>query len=191
MKKLLQPSKSAFTLIEILIVLGISAMIAAASYLIYSKIRTNNMAQQEVTNLNILRSNSQALFANSLNYRGFNSENLVNSGLLPKNIKTDNNVIYNIYDKPYRMDAYFYLVNKTAVKMFMIDTTVPKSACETVVQGLRGWDGLTVVPEGGTGKTVIQQSPNHLENGKFNATAALEGCNGGTGEFVMIRALSR
>lgn len=128
--------KKGFTLIEVLIVLGIAAIVAAAAYFTYNSIRTTNQANEEVRNLVLIKTAIQTVYASQRDYDGVSNSIIASSGFLPSNMNVEAGRI----DNTWRNEIIIYNwgpgPNPKPSKSFSIVTIVPKNVCEKVVQGL-------------------------------------------------------
>ena len=172
-QKLKNQIKKGFTLIEVLIVLGIAAIVAAAAYFTYNSVRTTNDANEEIRNLDIIRSGIQNMYASQRDYTGLTLALVSNSGIVPSNlVGAGTGAIQNKWGNAYTITATG--PDSGPSKSFGVTTTVPKNACEKVSQGLvAAWDYVAI---GGAATNVPRP---WATNQPVNATQILTGCAAG------------
>ena len=165
-----------FTLIEVLIVLGIAAIVAAAAYFTYNSVRTTNDANEEIRNLDIIRSGIQNMYASQRDYTGLTLALVSNSGIVPSNlVGAGTGAIQNKWGNAYTITATG--PDSGPSKSFGVTTTVPKNACEKVSQGLvAAWDYVDV--NGEVARPWATNTP-------VDATSILTGCSAGGATVVL------
>lgn len=137
--------KNGFTLVEVLIVLGIASVIVAGVYITYSIVRSGNQANEEVRNMIVLRENIKKMFSMQGTYSGLNTALVAKSGFVPSNIKTDGTNLSNVWGNNYTISpVQISTPGGTFTNLFRVQSIVPKNACEKVVQGLTSWDALSI-----------------------------------------------
>lgn len=82
---------SGFTLIEILLVVGLIAISALLAFVVYPKARATSRANIEITTINTLLYGIKNLFVGNNNFAGLNHSLLINSKILPDKILVGNN----------------------------------------------------------------------------------------------------
>src|SRR5690606_9597910 len=76
----------AFTLVELLIVIGIMAVMSAGMYAVYSNVSLSQKSTQEINNLNILKGGIENLFASSSDYTGLDMPLIAKSSIPASNM---------------------------------------------------------------------------------------------------------
>ena len=74
--------KNGFSLIELLLVLGIIAALAITAFMIYPKVSASNNAQTEATNINTIKASVTSLYSSSPDYTGLDTEVGIKSKIL-------------------------------------------------------------------------------------------------------------
>ena len=75
--------KNGFSLIELLLVLGIIAALAITAFMIYPKVSASNNAQTEATNINTIKASVTSLYSSSPDYTGLDTEVGIKSKIFP------------------------------------------------------------------------------------------------------------
>ena len=183
MKKHIQ-FKKAFTLIEVLIVLGIAAIVAAAAYFTYNAVRTTNQANEEIRRLAILRDGIRNTYASQRDYQGLTTTTVANSGLVPDGLRVVGGQIYSdLNTSGYNISSNHGIGGSFPQKSFMIIIGVNKKTCEKVAQGLvASWDYVKIM--GSTARFWTANTP-------VDATAILTGCTQSDTDNIIINIGSR
>ena len=167
-----------FTLIEVLIVLGIAAIVAAAAYFTYNSVRLTNQINEETRNLEILRTGIQNIYANvgTDKYLSLHDGMVAKSGFVPSTMVTSSGTkLKNIWSNEYTISGVTN--SSTRVGYFTINFDIPKNACEKFLQNLFSWDLVRV------NNMTIQ----NLRGGQnFDSTMIFYGCALATTDNVYI-----
>lgn len=76
-------SKKGFSLLEILLVLGIIASLIVAAFIVYPKIQSSQRAEMEAKNISTIISGVRTLYAGKQNFTGLNNTVAINAGIIP------------------------------------------------------------------------------------------------------------
>lgn len=132
----------AFTLVELLIVIGIMAVMSAGMYAIYSNVSLSQKSTQEINNLNILKGGIENLFAASSDYTGLDQALIAKSSIPSATMMKGSDKVVNAWGNEYTIAPID--VGGVAAN-FTIETNIPKKACEKIVSALAGtWSGVEV-----------------------------------------------
>lgn len=90
MKNLLNRKKHSkgMTLIELLLVVGLGAVILAGMFVAYNKIQSTNAANTESTNISTLRAGVKGIYGTSVTYVGLTPTVLLNGRVVPDSMRT-------------------------------------------------------------------------------------------------------
>ena len=83
MKNLRTQNKKGFSLIELLLVLGIIAALAITAFMIYPKVSSSNNAQTESSNINTIKASLASLYSSSPDYTGLTTDVGIKSKIFP------------------------------------------------------------------------------------------------------------
>lgn len=81
-----------FSLLEILLVLGIAAALIIAAFVVYPKVQAANRAQAEAQNIAAIAAGARALYASSASYATVNNTVLLNAKVFPDSMVSGTNV---------------------------------------------------------------------------------------------------
>lgn len=89
MKNLLIKKKSTqgMSLVELLLVVGLAAIILAGMFVAYNKVQSTNAANTESTNISTLRAGVKNLYGSSTSYNGLTNAVLLNARVVPDNMR--------------------------------------------------------------------------------------------------------
>lgn len=84
-----QAKAKGFSLIELLLVLGVLAILLVAAFVVYPQVRDRNQANAEVSNLTAIKANVTNLYASKGgNYKGLDNTVAVQARVYPSNMTT-------------------------------------------------------------------------------------------------------
>lgn len=88
MKKLNRKSNKGMSLVELLLVVGLAAIILAGMFVAYNKVQSTNAANTEATNISTLRAGIKNLYGASSNYAGVTPTVLLSARVVPDSMRT-------------------------------------------------------------------------------------------------------
>lgn len=167
-----------FSLIELLLVLGILAVFLITAFVFYPQVRDRNQANTEVANLTSIKANINNLYAaKGGNYNGLTSPIANQARAYPSSMNggvfTSGATITSAWGQPVVAEAS----TGTAPRTFTVTyTAVPAGVCLGLVSGAAGnFQDITV-----GGSSVFSGTPLTLNP----TTAAIQCANGGTVVFT-------
>lgn len=163
--KNLNKKKNGFSLIELLLVLGIIAALAITVFMIYPKVATKNNVRDEVNNINAILSGTIALYSSMPTFDGVSNKNLIESHVFPEVMLSSakDDVVLNGFKGLVEVAPSKDFDGKLEIKY----TNVPSEACVNMTTSL--------LPQFSVIK-VNNVTIKH-ENGTFNIKNATEVCN--------------
>lgn len=167
-----------FSLIELLLVLGVLAILLVAAFVVYPQVRDRNQANAEVSNLTTIKANINNLYASrGGNYDGLTNEVAVNARAFPQNMvvgdATAADAVQAAWGGVVAVDE-----GATAREFTITYNEVPQGVCLGLVSGAAGnFSGIEV----GTGGTSLIDS-----NGQFDPGAAAAACAAADGQTVVF-----
>lgn len=87
MKFSMKKSNGGFSLIELLLVLGVIAILLVAAFVVYPQVRDKQIVNREVSALRLMSAGIQSLYASKRDYTDFTAVVLVNAKLVPEHMK--------------------------------------------------------------------------------------------------------
>lgn len=78
--------KKGFSLLELLLVLGIIAALVVSAFIVYPKIQAAQRADTELRNISTITAGIRTLYHSSPNFAGVNNDVLINSKIIPDNM---------------------------------------------------------------------------------------------------------
>lgn len=87
MKFSMKKANDGFSLIELLLVLGVIAILLVAAFVVYPQVRTKQMVNKELVGLRTITASIQSMYASKKNYLGFSANTLVQAHLVPSNMR--------------------------------------------------------------------------------------------------------
>ena len=84
-------NRKGFSLLELLLVMGIIAALIVGAFVVYPKVRASNNAAIEAKNIAMIQSSARSLYAAKGNYNGLYTTVLTNADLLPKSMINSKN----------------------------------------------------------------------------------------------------
>lgn len=171
-----------FSLIELLLVLGVLAILLVAAFVVYPQVRDRNQANTEVSNLTSIKANINNLYASrGGNYADLETSTAVQARALPSSMVGGNFVS----GTPAAAWGGAVDVGSAAdpanaapanARTFGIQyTNVPEGVCLGLVSGAA--TNFTQVSVGGS---------NLITNNQFDPAAAAEACGGTAGPKTII-----
>lgn len=83
-------NKKGFSLLELLLVMGIIAALIVGAFVVYPKVRASNNAATESKNIALIQSSARSLYAAKGNYNGLYTTVLTKADLIPKSMINKN-----------------------------------------------------------------------------------------------------
>lgn len=92
MKKNKYLKNKGYSLLELLLVLGIIAALVVAAFIIYPKIQASQRATNEISNISAIDAGIKSLYSSTADYSNINNTVLMNSKIFPQNMINSSNV---------------------------------------------------------------------------------------------------
>ena len=89
-KKMKRINKKGFSLLELLLVLGIIAALVIAAFIIYPKVQDSNRASTEAKNISAIMAGVKSLYSGQPNYKGLDDQVAYKAKIYPDNMVIDN-----------------------------------------------------------------------------------------------------
>lgn len=149
-------TKRGFSLIEVLLALGVLALLLAAAFAIYPQVRDRALVNEEISNLRALVAGLHARFPSG-DYRGVTSAYVAKAGLLPSiYLRPDGNGLLNRWGDTMYVSGYGEGTNPNDPSQRMRRVQIdykgfPQKHCVALVSGLTPFaDAVYVGTFGGT-----------------------------------------
>lgn len=130
--------KNGFSLIELLLVLGIIAALAITAFMIYPKVSASNNAQTEATNINTIKASVTSLYSSSPDYAGLNDEVGIKSKVFPDTmVNTAGTAALNTFKGKVSLSTSNESPSKSPSSAFTITyAAVPAAECVKLVSAV-------------------------------------------------------
>ena len=79
-------SKKGFSLLELLLVMGIIAALIVAAFIVYPKVQASQRSQAESNNIATIQAGVKSLYSSTSNYTGLTTSVAIQSKIFPDNI---------------------------------------------------------------------------------------------------------
>lgn len=138
MKNLRTQNKKGFSLIELLLVLGIIAALAITAFMIYPKVSSSNNAQTEASNINTIKASVSSLYSSSPDYNGLTTEVGIKSKIFPDTmVNTAGTAALNTFKGPVTLATSAESPSGVADSAFTISyEDVPSAECVKIVSAV-------------------------------------------------------
>lgn len=88
---LFKKNKKGFSLIELLLALGVIAAITISAFMIYKNVKSSNIAKEEINNIHMIKSEIKSLYLSSPGYDGIKTDVLVKAKVFPEKMLISDN----------------------------------------------------------------------------------------------------
>lgn len=82
-------NKKGFSLLELLLVLGIIAALIISAFIVYPKVQAAQRSESTLKNIATIQSGVRSLYSGTANYEGINNSVLINANVFPENLLKD------------------------------------------------------------------------------------------------------
>jgi len=95
----LRKNKKGFTLTEVLLVLGLAAIIIIIIFMSYPKVRASQQVEAESKNIAAMQAGARSLYSSTANYAGLTNEIAIKANIIPDNMlqNSDGSTILNAW----------------------------------------------------------------------------------------------
>ena len=195
MKNLKKQSKKGFSLIELLLVLGIIAALAIVAFIIYPKVSAANKAQTEASNINTIKAAINSLYASAPDYSGLDTTTALNADVFPSTmVSSDGSSASNTFKGTVTVAASDDAPSGASNSSFTITYNgVPTTECVKIVSAVAGSFYEVTVGAGSSGSsssgstsgTVVKSSSTALDVSDL-ASACESGGDNNSISFVAL-----
>lgn len=135
-------SKKGFSLLEILLVLGIIASLIVAAFIVYPKIQSSQRAEMEAKNISTIISGVRSLYAGKQNFIGLNNTVAINADIIPVSMlpdKTSSSTIVNQFKGNVRLYVSNFGIGGVPNSSFtLIYSDIPAEECIKILTTVTG-----------------------------------------------------
>lgn len=109
---MLKLNKRGFSLLELLLVMGIIAALIIGAFMIYPKVKASQNVSNESKNLSSLVAGIKSLYKGKADYEGLNNDVVLNSKIVPDNMISDGRIV-NVWGGDVTIDTFktFFRIN--------------------------------------------------------------------------------
>ena len=169
--------KKGFSLIELLLVLGIIAALAITAFMIYPKVSSSNSAQTEASNINTIKASINSLYSSSPDYSGLTTDVALNSKVFPETmVNSAGTAALNTFKGAVTIDTSNGSPSNAANSAFTITyAAVPAAECMKIVSAVQSnfykvSVGGTTVKSGAFTPSIFNLTTLSTECAKGNST---------------------
>jgi prepilin-type N-terminal cleavage/methylation domain-containing protein len=180
MRNINKQAKKGYTLIELLLALGIIAVLAVGIFMLYPKVSSSYKSQAEASNINTIRAAVNSLYASSANFNGLDTETAIKAKVFPESMIVSDTVVNNGFKGEVKVGASDVSPSGSKDSAFTIAYgSVPANECVKIVSSVAsGFYKVTVdnggaVEEGQSSGTVVKDDGVALDVAKL--TTACKG----------------
>ncbi len=164
--------RKGFSLLELLLVLGIIAALIVAAFIVYPKVRTSQIVDAEAKNIATIRAGLLALYSATSNISGVNNTVGINAQIFPDNMlvksgTTVSDVVNGFKGKVVLSATNFASMGKVVFNISYAN--VPQDACVKLVSAVA--PGMAIINVGGN------YAKSELSNVEWNVGTAATACN--------------
>lgn len=143
--KSIQRNQGGFSLVEILLVLGIIAILAIAAFIIFPQVQASNRANAEQTNITTLQAGIKNLYGATRDYTGLTPE-VVNQARIAPPTMNGGSFDASTLSSSWSADVDVGPVGTAPARQFTITYTgMPSEVCTKLVPGLvNNFDAISV-----------------------------------------------
>lgn len=135
-KKYIQKSKNGFSLLELLLVLGIIAALIVAAFIVFPKVQSEQRANQTIQDIAAIDASIKSLYASKAGYDGISTKVLINANVFPDTMTTTvEGQAYNIFKGRINVSEVTNL-SRPAYQISFYG--IPPTECSKIVSGLWG-----------------------------------------------------
>lgn len=130
-KAYLRNKRKGFSLLELLLVMGIIAALIIAAFVVYPKIQAAQRANVEISNISIIESGIKSLYSSSADYTGVSTTTLLNAKIFPDNM-VKSGAVYNVFKG--RVTVEYSNYSDGSYQIFYYN--VPDVECSKITAGV-------------------------------------------------------
>lgn len=128
--------KKAFSLIELLLTLGIISALMILAFIVYPKVDSTQKSDREIKNISTIIAGAKSVYRSFADYSGLNNEVLINANVLPDNmLSEDKTSIINSFGGLVTVSSANYsgLANASISITY---NNVPSDICSKITAGM-------------------------------------------------------
>lgn len=195
---MIRKSKKGFSLLELLLVMGIIAALIVSAFIVYPKVQAYRNVKIESSNISTLKSETSALYSSTIGSMP-NSYSL-NGVLINAKVVPENMIIGNKIRNTWGGDVYIGTYDIANAAAFVIQYNhVPRDECaKLVMETATGFEQVVVGSEvAGDSSGIIRSGSNRgvvfginkLGDGEtaLNVASVTAACNTGANAFIMYK----
>ncbi|OON40546.1 type IV pilin [Izhakiella australiensis] len=177
-------NKKGFSLLELLLVLGIIAALVVGAFIVYPKVQASQRAEAESKNIATIQSGVKALYNSASNYAGLNNAVGVQARIFPDNMLNGTGAtasVVNLFKGNVTLAPSADSPSGTANSSFNITwVSVPAAECIKIVSAVAANFYIAEV-----GSAIVKSA-----DGALDVASASQACNeGGNANIILLVSL--
>lgn len=128
--------KNGFSLIEMLLVLGVLAVLLIAAFVVYPKVRANVIAEKEVKNIAMIQAGISNLYKGQSSFQSLNNTLLVNAKIVPESMISRTTNPPGIVNESGGTVTVAGVPEYNYSQYWITYTQVPSEVCQKLAEGL-------------------------------------------------------
>ncbi len=179
-----------FSLIELLLVLGVLAILLVAAFVVYPQVRDKQIVNRELTSLRMMTVGIQNMYASRRDYTGLNFNVVVQAKLVPEHMRNSagraqglNGAV--IQFAPYGESDTTLVSGERRTRFRVFYPVLPAKYCVPLVQGVLEFSDSVYVG----GSTISFDASHHISKEDGPDTVVSRCANTTTGTFGEVNSL--
>lgn len=161
-----------FSLLELLLVLGIVSALIVAAFIVYPKVQSSQRAEQEAKNISAIIAGVESLYAGKADYTGISEVVLINAKLIPANMLIGSGSMTQVYNS---FKGIVAVVNASPKGWGIVYDNVPSAECSKISASLS-----SRISELYINNTLVKaRYPTANTTKDFNLAETIKACNDG------------
>lgn len=176
-------NEKGFSLLEIILVLGIITALIVSAFIVYPKIQSSQRANTEIKNIATIMAGINGLYAGMTRYVGLNNQTLINANIIPDNMLSSEEGVNNKITSSWGGDVNISLANQINDDGIIISSvkisysSVPALECQKII--ISSQSLFNLIYAGANGSLIIKNSIRDKTDSEASVNSIVSSCNSG------------